>query len=97
MFSHPRTSALAQRALGALELARAILLLEDDYDVDWEVDEDASGSGSHPHRVPLRSRRRARRPGAPAPGEQVCVSPVEGGRARQHGQRQEGIWTSGSA
>jgi len=32
-----RTS-LAQRALGALGLTRSFLLLEDDYDVDWEVD-----------------------------------------------------------
>ena len=40
MFSPTRTSALAQRALGALRLTRSFLLLEDDYDVDWEVDPD---------------------------------------------------------
>ena len=47
-----------------LSLARSFLLLEDDYDVDWEVDQDESGRGDtrgrgdaatepHPHRSPL--------------------------------------------
>jgi hypothetical protein len=30
----------AQRLVGALRLIRSFLLLEDDYDVDWEVDRD---------------------------------------------------------
>ena len=40
MFPSSRTSPLAQRALGALRLTRSFLMLEDDYDVDWEVDRD---------------------------------------------------------
>ena len=54
MFSSPRTSTLAQRALGALRLTRSFLLLEDDYDVDWEVDQDEPRVSAHPHRAPLR-------------------------------------------
>ena len=38
--SSPHTPPFAQRALGALRLARSFLLLEDDYEVDWEVDQD---------------------------------------------------------
>jgi hypothetical protein len=96
MFSPARTSTLAQRALGALSLARSFLLLEDDYDVDWEVDEDEPEQAIHPHRVPLRGRRPPRRAGASAP-QQVCISPVEAGRARVPGRRDEGRWTSASA
>jgi len=34
----------AHRSIGrSLSLARSFLLLEDDYDVDWEVDQDESG------------------------------------------------------
>ncbi len=29
-----------------LSLARSFLLLEDDYDVDWEVNQDESGQGT---------------------------------------------------
>src|SRR5664280_3522333 len=54
MFPSSRTSTLAQRALGALRLTRSFLLLEDDYDVDWEVDRDEALTQAHPHRVPLR-------------------------------------------
>ena len=34
-----------RRASAALSLARSFLLLEDDYDVDWEVDQDEPGRG----------------------------------------------------
>jgi hypothetical protein len=76
MFCSPRTK-LAQHTLAALRLARSFLLLEDDYSVDWEVGEDEPTWPAHAHRVPLRSRRPARRPGAPAPTCHVCLSPVE--------------------
>jgi len=80
MFPSAKTSKLAQRSLGALRLTRSFLMLEDDYDVDWEVDEDEP-TQAHPHRVPLRESRRwrsasARRPGALAPPDTVCLSPV---------------------
>ena len=81
MFSTRRTSTLAQRALGALDLARSFLLLEDDYEVDWEVDADEPAQVPHPHRVPLRGRARERRAGAPAPRPHLCLSPVENVRA----------------
>ena len=97
MFCSSNTPPLARRLLGGLHLIRSFLLLEDDYDVDWEVDQDEPVEPSqcrwdaserrgldgrdHPHRLALRSRLGARRPGAPASPEQVCVCPV-GGRAR---------------
>ena len=40
MFCSSPTPPLGQRLLGALRLARSFLLLEDDYEVDWEVDQD---------------------------------------------------------
>ena len=76
------TSKLAQRTLGALRLTHSFLLLEDDYDVDWEVDRNEELTQSHPHRVPLRgpSRRprntRARRTGEVVARPQPCLSPV---------------------
>jgi hypothetical protein len=38
MFSPTDTPPFARRLLAALHLIRSFLLLEDDYDVDWEVD-----------------------------------------------------------
>jgi hypothetical protein len=78
MFPSSRTSALAQRALGALRVTRSFLMLEDDYDVDWEVDPNEHSHASHPHRVPLRGRLRdrGRRPGAAVHQVQPCLSPV---------------------
>jgi hypothetical protein len=76
MFSSLRTSPLAQRTLGALDLARSFLMLEDDYDVDWEVDRDEPSSPVHPHRAPLGGRRRPRREGAVLSSEQHCTSPT---------------------
>lgn len=86
------TQLFARRLLGGVDLIRSFLLLEDDYDVDWEVDQDKpiespvcglrlstrseSDRGSHPHRMVLPSRLGARRPGAPAPREQVCLCPL---------------------
>jgi hypothetical protein len=76
---------LAQRALGALRLTRSFLLLEDDYDVDWEVDWSEQARSIHPHRVALRERvfggsRHRRRPGQPLPAPNPCSSPI-GGRS----------------
>jgi hypothetical protein len=51
MFCSTRTSTLAQRALGALRLSRSFLLLEDDYDVDWEVDRDEPTDYAHDRHV----------------------------------------------
>ena len=83
MFPSHKNSTLAQRTLGALRLTRSFLLLEDDYDVDWEVDLDESLTQKHPHRAPLRgpgSRSRRlpeRRPGEPIAASGHCLSPVE--------------------
>jgi hypothetical protein len=81
MFPSTNNSKLAQRTLGALRLTRSFLLLEDDYDVDWEVDRDEPVGQIHPHRAPLRGRtsgerRASRREGQPAPRAQACLSPV---------------------
>ncbi len=46
MFSSPRTSTLAQRVARCRSAStRSFLLLEDDYDVDWEVDRDERCGG----------------------------------------------------
>ena len=77
MFSRQAKTKLAQRANGALGMARSFLLLEDDYAVDWEVGQDELSPPPHPHRAPLRRRENiARRPGSPAPTTQVCLSPL---------------------
>jgi hypothetical protein len=81
MFSSPRTSNLGQRAFGALGLLRSFLLLEDDYEVDWEVGQDELSEVDHPHRAALRGRAIAdrlaqRRPGQPAPRVHVCLCPI---------------------
>jgi hypothetical protein len=87
MFPSARTSTLAQRALDALRLTRAFLLLEDDHDVDWEVGRDGRVQASHPHRAPLRGRLTARRPGQTAPAPQVCLCPVPQRAAFPSGRR----------
>jgi hypothetical protein len=76
MFSPDPTSPPVRRALSALRLARSFLLLEDDYQVDWEVDGNDAAVEPHPHRVPLRGRRIARRAGQPAAAPQVCLCPI---------------------
>jgi len=81
MFPSTRTSTIAQRALDAARLARSFLLLEDDYDVDWEVDQDQRDEPEHPHRAQLRNRAIAerlayRRHGQPRAREQLCLSPI---------------------
>jgi hypothetical protein len=82
MFATANTSKLARRTLGALRLTRSFLLLEDDYDVDWEVDSNEPLTQPHPHRVMLRgpgrrSRQLSRR-GGEVPGRQLaCLTPVE--------------------
>jgi hypothetical protein len=98
MFPSLRTSVPAQRALAALRLTRSFLMLEDDYDVDWEVDPNEPPQDAHPHRAPLRGRtlvdRRGRRTGQPAPMTHACTSPVRGpaalppsGRRRREDRR----------
>ncbi len=81
MFSPKRTSKLGQRALDALGLVRSFLLLEDDYDVDWEVDQEERFEVDHPHRAALRrgavaERLAHRRPGQLEAPPQVCISPI---------------------
>ena len=63
-------------------LARSFLLLEDDYDVDWEVDQDEHRPVAHPHRAPLRRRSVNRRAGAGAGTASACVSPIGAPLAR---------------
>ncbi|HXP37303.1 MAG TPA: hypothetical protein VN817_06020 [Solirubrobacteraceae bacterium] len=93
MFPSRKNSTLAQRTLGALRLTRSFLLLEDDYDVDWEVDLDESLTQKHPHRAPLRgpgSRSRRlpeRRPGEPIVADGHCLSPVETSPVRRQSWR----------
>lgn len=84
MFSSLRRSSLAQRAFGALDLARSFLLLEDDYEVDWEVDENEPTSPVHPHRTPLSTSVR-RRPGSIVAVRHVCLSPIENGQPVRQG------------
>jgi hypothetical protein len=92
MFPHGRTSKLAQRALGALMLARSFLLLEDDHEVDWEVGQVERGHASHPHRAPLRGGlARRRRPGQLPAAVQVCLSPVGRAAPAQHRARARGL------
>jgi hypothetical protein len=82
MFATATASKLAQRTLDALRLTRSFLLLEDDYDVDWEVDANEPRAHDHPHRATLRgpgrrSRRLGeRRAGTPQRAAAVCVCPV---------------------
>jgi hypothetical protein len=60
MFPSTKRASIRQRLSSAVELTRAFLLLEDDYDVDWEVDQDereefvARDTNGHPS-VALRS------------------------------------------
>lgn len=84
MFSSLPRSSLAQRAFGALDLARSFLLLEDDYEVDWEVDENEPTTPIHPHRTPLR-RSLNRRPGGTVPVSHICLSPTENGQPVRQG------------
>ncbi len=98
MFPPEPTSKLAQHALAALRVARSFLLLEDDPEVDWEVDKDELTPPPHMHRGPLRGRRIARRPGAPAPTCHVCLCPVErGGTLPGHARARREQATGGSA
>jgi hypothetical protein len=93
MFATPKNSTLAQRTLGALRLTRSFLLLEDDYDVDWEVDRDEALTQTHPHRVPLRGpgrrsrRRMTRRAGQGVSARHICLSPVDATPAPAHAAR----------
>jgi hypothetical protein len=69
MFSPAPKTKLAQRTLGALRVARSFLLLEDDYDVDWEVDQDEPGRGEQRAayiEAAATGHRAQRRPGATA-------------------------------
>jgi hypothetical protein len=82
MFSPERTSDVRQRAYGALRLARSFLLLEDDYEVDWEVGQEERFEPEHPHRAALAlqaipDRLEHRRPGGTLPGPHLCLSPVD--------------------
>ncbi len=87
MFPSAETSPVGRRVRNALSLARSFLLLEDDYDVDWEVDGGEPGQGEtcadahHPHRALLRARPitvERRRRGQPAAPAQLCLCPVGG-------------------
>jgi len=88
MFSPAPTSKLAQRALGALRVARSFLLLEGDNEVDWEVGQGEPTRVSHPHRAPLRGGCAQRRAGEVPPRPQVCLSPVDGAAHPRHGGRE---------
>ena len=91
MFASAKTSKLAQRTLGALRLTRSFLMLEDDYDVDWEVDRDEQQTQTHPHRAPLRGPGRRSRRASRAPQRQAGRArprlPVAGRRRRRRARR----------
>ncbi|HEY8589731.1 MAG TPA: hypothetical protein VIL55_09300 [Naasia sp.] len=75
----PSWRAAAGRALG---LARAFLLLEDSAPAeDPGSPRVPAGAPAHPHRQPLRPSLRSRRPGAAAPREQHCLTPLARDRA----------------
>jgi hypothetical protein len=96
MFPTGPKSKLAQRALGVARVARSFLLLEDDYDVDWDVGQDEHGQASHPHRAPLRSWQTRTRAGQPAAPAHVCLSPVAHAAHAPHrarARRLEAEWT----
>ncbi len=77
VFSSTKRSTIARHALGAARLARSFLLLEDDYEVDWEVGRDEpTMPPAHPHRAPLRARTAPRRAGSVPDRDQVCLCPV---------------------
>ena len=80
MFPRPRTFKPARHTLGAVRLIRSFLLLEDDYDVDWEVDRDEQPPAAHPHRTQLRGRGTAapRRCGGLSQPTHLCLAPIEG-------------------
>jgi hypothetical protein len=81
MFPRLINTPSAQRALAALRLTRSFLLLEDDYDVDWEVDRDELSRHAHHQRAPLGGRTGPRRFGQVAPAPHACLSPVGGLRS----------------
>ena len=87
MFPPSQNSTLARRVLGVVRLTRSFLLLEDDYDVDWEVDWDEPAEALHPHRVALRRRARTRRPGRPPEPAHACLCPVNRLPARPQAHR----------
>jgi hypothetical protein len=76
MFPWSSAKQFAQRAAVAVGTARALLLLEDDSSVDWEVDGDARRPIAHPHRRQLRGRFADRRAGQPAPAALACLTPL---------------------
>jgi hypothetical protein len=88
---------IAQRARRAYRLTRSFLLLEDDYDVDWEVDQDERVQADHPHRAVLgisviADRLAHRRPGEPERGDTPCLCAV--GRTAPTSTRGEGARAS---
>ncbi|HEY4812078.1 MAG TPA: hypothetical protein VIH71_13575 [Solirubrobacteraceae bacterium] len=82
MFSPAPKTKLAQRTLGALRVARSFLMLEDDYDVDWEVDQDERTRVPHPHRAALRGGYAQRRVGQVPARPQACLCPMSRGDLR---------------
>ena len=76
-------------------LTRSFLLLEDDYDVDWEVDQDELGRGDHPHRAATArrgaaDRRRRARAVRAQRGPRALTSRVRAGRPARSSQRLPG-------
>jgi hypothetical protein len=93
----PANTRIAERVLRACRLTRSFLLLEADYDVDWEVDQDERVPPEHPHRAALRiwviaDRLAHRRPGEPERGDLPCLCPV--GRTAPTSTRGEGARAS---
>lgn len=98
MFCSSRKSAGSQRLVRGLQLVRSFLLLEDDYEVDWEVDQDewlgspgaledsdrqrGSVGGVHPHRTALPNRRLGRRRPGTVASPEQICLCPVGGRAR---------------
>ena len=79
--------------LGALRLTRSFLLLEDDYDVDWEVDRNEPAETLHPHRVALRGHSRPGVPGS-RPNARTRVSPLSSNAGPARALRSAGARSS---
>lgn len=81
---------IGDRVLDALAFARALLTLEDDYHVDWDLpaEFERRASAANGLRGWRGARRTARRPGAVPAAPQVCLSPLPARPAeRRHAAR----------
>jgi hypothetical protein len=78
MFPSVLQTTVARRSRAVLASAQALLTVEHDHTVDWEVDQEPPAA-QHPHRERLAAAWRAqhrRRGGALSAREHTCLSPL---------------------